>query len=536
MLKLIVAILLLISSFTLFAQPDHRGGELLVQLTDNRQVRSQHSATLISPKRNIWLVSFDTAQQSEADVLAMYRAMPNVRWAQFNHLVQYRTDGVPNDPFFEKQWNMERIGMPQIWEHFEGKGVTTQNDTIVIAVIDAGCDLDHEDLLPRIWRNNAEIQDDDVDNDQNGYIDDYFGWRVKTHDDNHTVSGHGTMVAGIIGATGNNEVGVSGVNQHIKLMIVSGAGLESEVVEAFDYIIAAREKYNQTNGAAGAFVVAVNLSFGWNNAQPSEYPLICEGLDDLGAAGIISAVATANNAVDVDVVGDVPTGCTSPYMIAVTATTTADKRRSASAYGATSIDIGAPGEFITSTYTNNTYDEGNGTSFASPHVAGAVGLLYALPSDELITEAKTTPTEATQKVRQAILTGADRIFALKDITTTGGRLNVWRAAGALRNTYGMPWAELSNADSSATASFFEEANLSANGNSLSIQLSSNGYQPLSLQLCDMTGRTVLSYTSTAADYFAPYIVVPTPNLPTGLYIAYLQNGKKIASKKIVVFR
>ena len=534
--KLIFTLLIAAQTLTVSAQNPHRTGQVLVQFAQNERA-AVASARLVSPKRNIWLIECDSTQTNETELLAEYRAAPNVVWAQLNHIVQYRndTDGIPNDPLFDKQWNMERIGMTQVWQHFTG-GLTAQNDTIVVAIIDTGCDLDHEDLRPQIWRNTHETPDDGIDNDQNGYTDDYFGWRVNTQTDGHADAGHGSMIAGIIGATGNNSRGVSGVNQHIKLMIISGAALESEIVEAIDYIIAARTKFNQTNGNEGAFVVAVNMSFGWNNAHPDQYPLFCAALDDLGAAGIISVAATANNAVDVDVVGDVPTGCISPYLVAVTATTTADGRRTSAAYGAQSVDLGAPGEYIQSTYSNNSYDEGNGTSFATPHVAGAVGLLYSLPSNDLALEAISEPAQTAQKVRQAILTGAKPIFALKNITTTGGRLDVWRAAGALRNTYGMPWAEISRADTAAAAVFFEQANVSANGNSLYIQFGTNQYLPLGITLTDLTGRTLLTYTTTDADYFAPYIVVPTPNLPTGIYIAYLQNGQQIACKKIAILR
>ena len=141
-----------------------------------------------------------------------------------------------NDPVYINQRDMNLIGMTKAWDITTG-GVTAQGDTIVVALVDNGYDTDHEDLVQNIYINHLEIDNDGIDNDLNGYIDDRRGYNVSTQDDAHQQLTHGTSVAAIVGAKGNNGVGVSGVNWNVKLMLVSGADFESDVIEAYQYIL-----------------------------------------------------------------------------------------------------------------------------------------------------------------------------------------------------------------------------------------------------------------------------------------------------------
>ncbi|MDX1410455.1 MAG: S8 family serine peptidase, partial [Saprospiraceae bacterium] len=136
----------------------------------------------------------------------------------------------PNDQLWSEQWDMERIGMPQAWDISTG-GLTTRGDTIVIAILDDGYDLTHEDLTGQIWHNHGEVPNDGVDNDQNGYIDDHAGLYLQSGNDDHPVAQHGTAVAGIIGASGNNGIGITGINWNIRILAISGIDQESDIIE-----------------------------------------------------------------------------------------------------------------------------------------------------------------------------------------------------------------------------------------------------------------------------------------------------------------
>src|SRR5688572_12616147 len=209
---------------------------------------------------------------------------------QEDRRIEWR-DTEPNDPAYINQSDMELIGMPEAWDIARG-GVTSKGDTIVVAIIDNGFEPNHIDLRDNIWKNREEIPNDDIDNDLNGYTDDYVGVNIATGDDQHPPGNHhGTSVAGIIGARGNNGTGISGVNWNVKMMLVSGANFESELIEAYEYVLDFRKKYNQTNGAEGAFVVVTNLSGGINNAWADDHPLWCNMYDQLGEEGVLSVTA-----------------------------------------------------------------------------------------------------------------------------------------------------------------------------------------------------------------------------------------------------
>jgi subtilisin family serine protease len=329
----------------------------------------------------------------------------------------------PNDPAYINQGDMNLIGMPKAWDITTG-GVTAAGDTIVVALIDDGFDWDHQDLAANVWINHLEIAGDGIDNDLNGYIDDRRGYNVSTDDDSHAQLTHGTSVAGIVGAKGNNGIGVTGVNWDVRLMLVSGADFESEVIEAYQYVLDQRILYEQTDRAKGAFVVVANLSGGINNEFAADHPLWCEMYDKLGEKGVLSVAAAPNNDISVDVSGDMPTTCTSPYLITVTNVDLTDVIVGNAGFGAVSIDIGAPGHGTVTTIANNQYKEFQGTSASAPHVAGAVALMYSTPCAEFLYDLNSDPSTTASRVRNIILgTGKDN-NSLNEITFTGKRLQV----------------------------------------------------------------------------------------------------------------
>ena len=407
------------------------------KVTTNSEVNFKADRCL-SKSINLWLLKYDPKSGNAETILSQVRNHKDVLIAQHNHTnVTLRTT-TPNDTQFGNQWGHNNTGQSggtigadiestEAWDISTG-GMTTQGDEIVVAVIDGGFELTHPDLVPNLWVNTDEIPGNGLDDDNNGFVDDINGWDAFNNDGTIPNSNHGTHVSGIVGARGNNNQGVSGVNWDVKLMMVAGSsGNEATVVAAYGYVLDERTLYNTTNGAQGAFVVSTNSSFGVDFGNAANFPLWCAMYDDMGAQGIISATATANQNIDVDAVGDVPTTCISDYMIGVTNTTDTDARNNGAAFGATSIDIGAPGTGILSTTLNGNYGNLTGTSMATPQVAGAVALLMAAACDDFITDYKNNPGVEALALRDAILDGADPITALNGITTTGGRLNVYNS-------------------------------------------------------------------------------------------------------------
>ena len=348
---------------------------------------------------------------------------------------------IPDDAQFNQQWALQNTGQsggtidadidaPEAWDLSTG-GVTPLGDTIVVAIVDGGMLLTHADLIPNLWTNWGEIPGNGIDDDNNGYIDDIHGWNAYSSNGSIPSDGHGTHVAGIVGAKGNNGNYVSGVNWDVKLMALGGSsGTTSIVLEAYGYILDQRAIYDSTGGASGAFVVATNSSFGVNNADcnSATYSLWNDMYNAMGQYGILSCGATMNNNSNVDVTGDVPTGCESDYMVSVTNTTRNDSKNSGAAYGATTIDLGAPGTQILSTYTGGGTSSLSGTSMASPHVAGAIGFMHASMSSGLASFYRSSPDQGAIIIKQIILDGTDQLASLNGITVSGGRLNLYNSA------------------------------------------------------------------------------------------------------------
>lgn len=448
-LKKIITFLLFTFPLTLFAQQlDHKLGDLLIQLNTKRDIHSlvdefqlfQNDSThlkikkAVVPDMNIWLLHLDYVQIDELDFLEKIRKHTSVLNAQFNHFTSLRST-VPNDPDFPNQWQYLNDGTngaiadadidaDLAWDVATG-GVTATGDTIVVCIIDAGVDHDHEDLIDNIWINQNEIAGNGIDDDNNGFTDDVRGWNSFSMTDNvFNNDDHGTSVTGIIGAKGNNNIGVTGVNWNIKTMIViGGSGMEDEVLTSYSYPLSHRKKYNETDGMQGAFVVATNASWGVDQGMASDFPLWCAFYDTLGQYGILNCGATANDNFNVEIDGDMPTTCTSDFLISVTNTNSSDLKHSDAAYGEISIDLGAPGALTWTIEPDNNYGLFAGTSAATPHVTGTIGLLYSSPCSNLPALALNDPPAAALLVRDYILNGVDPNVSLDGITFTGGRLN-----------------------------------------------------------------------------------------------------------------
>lgn len=415
-------------------------GEILIQLEKGvtpEQLAAEHgnlqSGKLLSAPMNIY--KFQFAENSGADaLLEAIRSNPKVSLAQFNHIVTKRCDEI-NDPSYGSQWHLENTGqnggtadadidIDLAWGITTG-GTTANGDEIVVCVIEGG-NLNHTDLQANAWKNLQEIPNNGIDDDNNGYVDDYLGWDVNSNSDGGSVlqGPHGTNVMGMIGATGGNNIGVIGANWDVKIMSVSGENIfvESSVIEAYTYPLSMRRLYNETNGESGAFVVATNASWGIDQGDPNEVPLWNATYDSLGVHGVLNCGATANAAFNIDAVGDIPTALPSDYMVSVTATNSNDVR-TFSGFGATTIDVGAPGENVVTTAGTNQITTTSGTSFASPLTAGVIALLYSAPCESFAEFVRNDPQGGADLVREALFNGVDVVSNLVGETVTGGRIN-----------------------------------------------------------------------------------------------------------------
>ena len=415
---------------------------------------SEESVTRLG---NIWRIRFDTTLTDSDRLLQYFRKNEKVRSAQYNHYVEERSApkpiypdylpdavsfNIPDDPNFQYQWYLNNngqsggapgtdIGALDAWDITTG-GVTPAGDTVVVAVIDGGICPYCNELGTNLWVNKDEIPNDGIDNDQNGYFDDYKGWNVNAQNDNILgySPGHGTSVSGIIGARGNNGIGIAGVMWSTKIMFVAGTSgsqtSESEILAAYEYVWSARKLYNETNGQKGAYVVAVNCSFGINFNTPNQSPLWCEILDQLGEQGILTIGASANGPWNVDEVGDIPTTCPSDYLITTTSLDFEDHLSTGASWGPVSVDLGAYGSNIyTLTVGTSNYGIVSGTSFAAPQVSGAIGLLFTAPCHNLISLSKTNAGVGALTAKNILLSSVRPNASISGLTTSNGKLHLF---------------------------------------------------------------------------------------------------------------
>lgn len=436
---------------------DHVEGAFLIQLVEGMTMESfltefkwdeaandiPEDATILSvksifPSLNVWEVNTEWGA-FEGPILEALRADHSVVLAQLNHIIGGERQ-VPNDAQYNQQWHHndpedDDMDTEEAWDITTG-GTTSTGHRIVAAVLEPnGFDFSHPDVDDNIWVNNAEAQGiGGVDDDGNGFVDDVNGWNFDNGNGTFDVGYHGLAVSGMLGAEGNNGIGGAGVNWDVDIMGVQIqtisdntpaliAATEANALEAYSYVLGFRQQWNDSEGASGAFVVTTNASFGIDNGNPVNFPIWCAVYDALGEVGILSCGATTNSTVNVDVVNDMPTGCTSPYLIGVGRSWNNDGVNGGT--GSVSVDLAAPGGNVFLPDSGNVYGTTTGTSFATPAVAGTIALMYSIPdTDRLIYHAMHDPQWTADQMREALFAGVDVFGAYSTMFSTSGRLNV----------------------------------------------------------------------------------------------------------------
>lgn len=324
------------------------------------------------------------------------------------------------DPSLAAQWALDNVGqaggrIDADIDAVEAWQVTTGSRNVVVAIVDSGIDFSHPDLAANIWTNPREVAGNGRDDDGNGYIDDVHGWDFVDND-NLPQDGfwHGTHVAGIIGAVGNNGIGVSGVSQQVSILPLrfqndAGSGYTGAAVSALNYVTRLK--------LSGVPIVATNISWGGGTSTSLS---LQTALQAQANAGITVVVASGNNGGDTDALPRYPSSYPFDNIIAVAGSDTSDNLLGFSNYGATSVDLAAPGAGILSTVPGGGYAAISGTSMAAPHVTGTVALL-----------ASVRPNATAAQIRSAILGAADPVPALAGKVATGGRLNAFAALGRI---------------------------------------------------------------------------------------------------------
>jgi len=286
---------------------------------------------------------------------------PRVMYVSVNSI--HTAASIPNDPRFSAQWELSpnpvSIHATSAWDTFTGNGNT------LVAVFDSGVDINHPDLKARIWTNSGETPGDGIDNDGNGIVDDVHGasFGRKNSSDVSDITGHGTAVAGLIGATGNNAIGISGVNWAARILplrvIQNGQAFDSDILAAMDYASRAGAKIWNLSLGGGAYSRAM-----------------ADALDAASAKGVIIVTASGNSGKDIDLAPSFPASYTAEHLVVVAGTDEADNLAGFSSYGVATVDLAAPSTNLLSTSPGGGYGLQSGTSMSSALVTGALSLLW----------------------------------------------------------------------------------------------------------------------------------------------------------------
>lgn len=406
----------LIGSPTFSSEPAFRDDRILVRFRD--EPFALPGSSLGERIGGIYEIRLDVGA-SWSRLLALYQTHPGVAFAQPDY--QITVAGRPNDPSFGAQWALQNTG--------QGGGrsgtdinalaawnVTTGSGRIIVAVIDSGVDYTHRDLAANMWRNPGEIPGNGLDDDGNGYVDDVYGYDFANNDsDPMDDNGHGTHVAGILGATANNGRGVAGVIWNVQIMALKflrsdGSGYTSDALRALNYAVAHGAVISNNSWGGGSYDLAM-----------------LNGIRDARDAGHIFVTAAGNRSRDLDFDPSYPASYDVDNIVTVAALDRNNRLASFSNYGRYTVDLAAPGVNILSTTPRNNYSYYSGTSMAVPHVAATLALVWDLH-----------PAWSYRQVIAQVLNTVTPVNALRERTITGGRLDAGAAVTAASRFSDLP--------------------------------------------------------------------------------------------------
>jgi thermitase len=375
----------------------------------------------------------DLNGETAEEVVRDYASLPEVEYAEPNEVIRVEPpadsgnnsprvypefEGGPNDPLLAEQWGLVNTGQRDGKAQADISALAAWSKThgsrkVVVAVLDSGVDYTHSDLVNNMWH-----RPDDMEmyfDKQLGVIDDYNGFSALDEArDPMDENGHGTHCAGIVGAEGDNNEGIAGVNWQVEIMPLKfmgkgGFGTTKDAIEAINYVISRK----------GDGVNVRVISASWGSRQKSK------ALEDVirkaGDSDILFVAAAGNDSADADRSPHYPSGYKLPNVISVAALDRRDQLASFSNYGAKSVHLAAPGKEILSTWLDNGYEEHSGTSMATPFVAGVAALVLSVE-----------PNLSVKELRERLFNTVDKLDTLQGKVVTGGRVNAARAVGAVR--------------------------------------------------------------------------------------------------------
>ncbi len=418
------------SDFTIADNVLYKEGELLVRFKNHRDLKHRENAKEkilkslggASVKRNFKVVPDSSVIVLPSNVtvkqaLKLLSKSEEILSVQPNYQV-HMLSSFPNDTRFGELWGLHNTGQnggaadadidaPETWDIF------TSASDVTVAVIDSGVDYTHPDLAGNMWKNPGEIPGNSRDDDRNGYVDDVYGYDFRNRDgDPRDDLYHGTHVAGIIGAEGNNNLGVTGVCWNVKIMALKfigadGTGWTDDAIEAIEYSILMGARLSNNSWGGDAY-----------------NPFLEYAIEETRAAGMLFVAGAGNGSSDNDMYPFYPANYESDCLISVMATDKLDLMWNLSNYGEQSVDLAAPGSSILSCMPSNKYQFLSGTSMSTAYVSGVCALLWSID-----------PSLSSSRVKEIILHSVDKVDSLKNKCVSNGRLNMYQAISETQVPY-----------------------------------------------------------------------------------------------------
>jgi hypothetical protein len=520
--------ILFLFSNTLLSQESNTN-EFIIQINNKvllKDIAIKYQGITIEPLSSILGIYLLKNQNKEQinELTTYLSSHYAVEYFNQNHKI-HRSESrcLPSDSLINEQWALPKIHADEIWCKSIG-GRTVRGDTIVIGVLEAnGFDFKHKDLLANIATNKGEIPNNGLDDDGNGYVDDFFGISCKAKRDSITKHHHGTEVLGILGAIGGNFIGVSGVNQHVKMLMVSDAIFESDWIIGFNYFLTMRKLYNETKGKKGLFIPVINISAGYDYGKASEFPILCKLLDELGKVGILTVNALVNADRNVDEKGDIPADCDSEFLITVTNSTKKNTKYENAGYGKKNVDLAAPGVDIITTTLDNKYTSILGCSAAAPIVSGGIALLASLPFEQWAEKAITDPINSSKEMKAFILNGVNKNDDFAKYTLSGGQLDLTSSMRLMEEKYTL-------IDKIGLKKVFPNP---AN-NIIHFKFYTNSYSAHQVEIYNSFGQIIENREYQPDNLLENIVDINIENYANGIYLVKLTNPKSSQLIKFMV--